>query len=174
MADIFEAIADSSRRQLLQFLAAEHQAAGSGELSVSDLVSKSMLGQPTVSKHLKVLRECDLVAVRQVGQKSMYRITPAALLAVQQWLDGLLPDSEGNSIPGWLNSRLAIAGEWVSSKVQIETDPRELGLALGRKLADARFEAATGTKDFAALAKSRIDEFVADLRRKDSDEDIPR
>lgn len=174
MSDIFEAIADPNRRQLLQFLVEEVHSGAGGELSVSELVAKSKLGQPTVSKHLKVLRDSKLVAVRQVGQKSMYSVTPAALLEVQLWLAEFLPESQGGRIPEWLSARLAVAGSWVSSRVQIETDPRELGLALGRKLADARHEAATSTKDFASLAKSRIDEFVADLRSEEPDEGIPR
>jgi ArsR family transcriptional regulator len=174
MSDIFEAIADPNRRQLLQFLVAELQSGAGGELSVSELVAKSKLGQPTVSKHLRVLRESELVSVRQVGQKSMYSVTPAALSEVQLWLSEFLPDPHGGPIPEWLSSRLAVAGGWVSSRVQLETDPRELGLALGRRLADARHEAATSTKDFASLAKSRIDEFVADLRSDGPDEGIPR
>lgn len=174
MSDIFEAIADPSRRKLLEFLASALQNNPPGELSVSELVAKSKLGQPTVSKHLKVLREAKLVAVRQIGQKSMYRVTPQALAELQLWLSGFMPNQDGGALPDWIGSRLSAAGEWISSRVQIEADSRQLGLALGRKLAEARNEAANGTKDFAALAKARIDEFLVELRREDPDEGIPR
>lgn len=174
MSDIFEAIADPSRRQLLEFLATELRTNPPGELSVSELVAKAKLGQPTVSKHLKVLREAELVAVRQIGQKSMYRVTPQAFVQLQQWLAAFTPDSESGGLPDWLGNRLESAGEWIASRVRVETDSRQLGLALGRKLAEAREEAATGTKDFATLAKSRIDEFLAELRNDDRDEGIPR
>jgi DNA-binding transcriptional ArsR family regulator len=174
MADIFEAISDPSRRQLLEFLASELHANSPGELSVSELVAKTKLGQPTVSKHLKVLREAELVAVRQIGQKSMYRLTPAALGSVQEWVSEMVAGADGGAIPDWLSIRLAAAGGWISNRVQLDTDSRSLGLALGRKLAEARNEAANGTKDFTALAKSRIDEFLAELRKDDPDEGIPR
>ncbi|NCV98829.1 MAG: ArsR family transcriptional regulator [Actinobacteria bacterium] len=63
MADIFEAIADPTRRNIMETLLSA-QVAGS-ELTVSELVQKTGLGQPTVSKHLKTLREVGLVAARE-------------------------------------------------------------------------------------------------------------
>ena len=64
MADIFSVIADPTRRQLLSLLLERYvsadsvsaSGAGEGEFSVSELVSQLELSQPTVSKHLKVLR----------------------------------------------------------------------------------------------------------------------
>ena len=70
MADIFEAIADPTRRKIMETLLSA-QVAGS-ELTVSELVQKTGLGQPTVSKHLKTLREVGLVAAREDGQKRFY------------------------------------------------------------------------------------------------------
>ncbi|NCW41835.1 MAG: ArsR family transcriptional regulator [Actinobacteria bacterium] len=62
MADIFEAIADPTRRNIMETLLSA-QVAGS-ELTVSELVQKTGLGQPTVSKHLKTLREVGLVVAQ--------------------------------------------------------------------------------------------------------------
>ena len=60
MADIFDVVADSTRREMLQILL-ENLETGSGEMSVSELVARTGLSQPTVSKQLKVLRDAGLV-----------------------------------------------------------------------------------------------------------------
>ncbi|MDQ1578812.1 MAG: ArsR family transcriptional regulator, arsenate/arsenite/antimonite-responsive transcriptional, partial [Microbacteriaceae bacterium] len=74
MADIFDVIADPTRRDLLQVLLERYTAsevdadvAGAGEISVGEIVEKMGLSQPTVSKHLKVLRDHGLVHVREEG-----------------------------------------------------------------------------------------------------------
>ena len=56
-ADAFNAIAEAGRRDLLS-------AIGTGEVTVNDLVARTRMGQPQVSKHLGVLRAVDLVRVR--------------------------------------------------------------------------------------------------------------
>jgi len=88
MADIFDVVADSTRRELLQALLAASVTAGSdaGELSVGELVDKLSLSQPTVSKHLKVLRDHELVTVREEGQHRYYRIAPTPLEEIDDWL----------------------------------------------------------------------------------------
>jgi DNA-binding transcriptional ArsR family regulator len=75
----FAAIAEPSRRRILDEL--RHD-----ERSVGDLVGALRAGQPAVSKHLKVLREAGLVSCRVAGQRRIYRIEPAALQAVDEWL----------------------------------------------------------------------------------------
>jgi DNA-binding transcriptional ArsR family regulator len=64
MADIFDVIADGTRRDILQLLR-ERAAAGEHGTSVSHIVTELGVSQPTVSKHLKVLREAELVTVRE-------------------------------------------------------------------------------------------------------------
>lgn len=81
MADIFDVLADGTRRELLSRL----QRRG-GEASVSELVTELGISQPTVSKHLKVLREHGLVAVRDEGQHRFYRIDRAPLAELGAWL----------------------------------------------------------------------------------------
>jgi len=87
MADIFDVLADGTRRELLTHLLRH---AGSrtnrGEVAVSELVTELGISQPTVSKHLKVLRDHGLVSVREEGQHRYYRLDPAPLAELQSWL----------------------------------------------------------------------------------------
>ncbi|MBN9215648.1 MAG: transcriptional regulator [Microbacterium sp. SCN 70-200] len=85
MADIFDVIADGTRRDILQLL---RERAASGELgtSVSHIVTELRVSQPTVSKHLKVLREAELVSVREEGQHRYYSLSVAPLDEVDDWL----------------------------------------------------------------------------------------
>ncbi|AUG28680.1 winged helix-turn-helix transcriptional regulator [Microbacterium hominis] len=85
MADIFDVIADGTRRDILQLLR-ERASAGERGTSVSHIVTELGVSQPTVSKHLKVLREAELVTVREEGQHRFYSLSPAPLDAVDDWL----------------------------------------------------------------------------------------
>ncbi len=84
MADIFDVIADGTRRDILQLLR-ERGADGRGT-SVSQIVAELGVSQPTVSKHLKVLRDAELVSVREEGQHRYYSLSPAPLDEVDEWL----------------------------------------------------------------------------------------
>jgi DNA-binding transcriptional ArsR family regulator len=64
-SDPFNAVGDSTRREVLDVLAL-------GEASVGELVDRLGCGQPQVSKHLKVLREVDLVRCRTLGRTRIY------------------------------------------------------------------------------------------------------
>jgi DNA-binding transcriptional ArsR family regulator len=77
--DAFNAVAEPRRRQILDVLAR-------GERPVNDLVALLDLGQPQVSKHLRVLREVGLVAVRDEGRQRMYRLNGKALKPVHDWI----------------------------------------------------------------------------------------
>ncbi|GAA1700117.1 hypothetical protein GCM10009808_17140 [Microbacterium sediminicola] len=85
MADIFDVIADGTRRDILQHLL-DRQNAGESGTSVSQIVSALGVSQPTVSKHLKVLREAHLVSVREEGQHRYYSLSPEPLDAIDDWL----------------------------------------------------------------------------------------
>lgn len=85
MADIFDVIADGTRRDILQLLR-ERGSGGERGTSVSQIVAELGVSQPTVSKHLKVLREAELVSVREEGQHRYYSLSPAPLDAVDDWL----------------------------------------------------------------------------------------
>ncbi|MFA4082731.1 ArsR/SmtB family transcription factor [Mycobacteroides salmoniphilum] len=78
-ADAFNAIAEAGRRDLLS-------AIGAGEVTVNELVTRTRMGQPQVSKHLGVLRAVDLVRVRSHGRQRFYRVNGAALRPIHDWV----------------------------------------------------------------------------------------
>ena len=77
--DAFNAVAEPRRREIVDALA-------EGEQAVNDLVSRLGLAQPQVSKHLRVLREVDLVHVRDEGRQRMYRLNAEPLKPIHDWL----------------------------------------------------------------------------------------
>ncbi len=77
-SDAFNAVAEPRRREILEHLA-------SSELPVGDLVVKMGLEQPSVSKHLKVLRETGLVRVRRSGRHMLYRTNGEAIRPLHEW-----------------------------------------------------------------------------------------
>ena len=112
MADIFDVIADGTRRDILQLL--RQRGAGGRGTSVSQIVSELGVSQPTVSKHLKVLREAELVSVREEGQHRYYSLSPAPLDAVDEWLMPFIVDDEPLSIgAGALPDSAAAAADLV-------------------------------------------------------------
>ena len=78
-ADAFNAVAEPRRRQILDVLAG-------GERPVKDLVMLLGLGQPQVSKHLRVLREVGLVEVRGEGRQRIYRLNGQPLKPIHDWV----------------------------------------------------------------------------------------
>src|SRR5215213_4414700 len=78
-ADAFNAVAEPRRRQILDALAG-------GERPVNDLVRELGLGQPQVSKHLRVLREVGVVDVREHGRQRLYRLNGPALKPIHDWV----------------------------------------------------------------------------------------
>ena len=76
----YAALAEPHRREILDLLRRS-------ERSVGDLVQRLDLSQPGVSKHLKVLREAGLVAVRADGKRRLYALRPAPLAEVDAWLE---------------------------------------------------------------------------------------
>lgn len=82
--DVFAVIAEATRRDILVALQL-------GDRAVGELVEELGISQPTVSKHLKVLRESGLVSMRAQGQKRYYALRLEPLGAVTAWLDGFWP-----------------------------------------------------------------------------------
>jgi len=79
MASTFEVLAEPRRREILDLLR-------DGERLVGDLVDRLELTQPTVSKHLKVLKGAGLVDVRHDAQRRWYRLRPGPLAEIDEWL----------------------------------------------------------------------------------------
>jgi len=98
MADIFDVIADGTRRDILRLLL-ERASAGERGTSVSHIVHELGASQPTVSKHLKVLRDARLVSVREDGQHRYYSLSAAPLDEVDDWLIPFLGDDTDIDIP---------------------------------------------------------------------------
>ena len=78
-ADVFNAVAEPRRRAILDALTG-------GERAVNDLVDVVGLGQPQVSKHLRVLREVGAVEVRDAGRQRLYRLNGPALKPIHDWV----------------------------------------------------------------------------------------
>lgn len=97
MADIFDVIADGTRRDILRLLL-DRATAGERGTSVSHIVGELGASQPTVSKHLKVLREAHLVSVREEGQHRYYSLSAAPLDEVDDWLVPFLGDDDGSAL----------------------------------------------------------------------------
>jgi len=76
--DVFNAVPESRRRDILVFLAA-------GERSVNDIVAEMGLPQPSVSKHLKVLRDVGLVNLRRDGRQIFYATNVDAIRPLHEW-----------------------------------------------------------------------------------------
>lgn len=77
--DAFNAVAEPRRRQILDVLA-------HGERAVNDLVALIGIPQPHISKHLKVLRDVDLVNVREDGRRRLYRLNGQSLKPIHDWV----------------------------------------------------------------------------------------
>jgi DNA-binding transcriptional ArsR family regulator len=81
--DVYEALADPTRREIVAMLSA-------GERSAGDLAARFEMAGPSVSRHLKVLRESGLIAYRQQATSRVYRLEPERLEEVRQWMDAVL------------------------------------------------------------------------------------
>ena len=77
--DVFNAIGDAHRREILDALMA-------GEKAVGAIVDDLSMSQPQVSKHLRVLSEVGLVSCRADGRRRLYRLEPGRLQPLHEWL----------------------------------------------------------------------------------------
>jgi DNA-binding transcriptional ArsR family regulator len=77
-SDPFNAIAEPRRRDILAFLA-------NCERPVSEIVKGLQMGQPSASKHLRVLLDVGLVDVRREGRQAFYRTNPAQIKVIHDW-----------------------------------------------------------------------------------------
>jgi len=79
--DVFRAVADPTRRAILDRLRA-------GPAPVNELAADFSQSRPAISKHLRVLREARLVSEERLGRARMYQLQPAALRRVAGWVEG--------------------------------------------------------------------------------------
>ncbi|MDO7485003.1 metalloregulator ArsR/SmtB family transcription factor [Peribacillus frigoritolerans] len=77
--DVFQAIADPTRRKVLQLLA-------EGDLPISEITSHFSMSRTAIAKHLHILSEAELVSGRKVGREKRFRLQPEPLAELKQWL----------------------------------------------------------------------------------------
>jgi DNA-binding transcriptional ArsR family regulator len=82
--EVFEAIAQPKRREILRLLAA-------GELSAGEVAARFDVTQPAISQHLKVLRETGLVTERREGTRRLYSVRSEGLADLHEFLAEVLP-----------------------------------------------------------------------------------
>ncbi|WP_104180684.1 helix-turn-helix transcriptional regulator [Arthrobacter sp. B0490] len=129
--DVFAVIAEGTRRQILRHLR-------DGDKAVGELVIELQVSQPTVSKHLKVLREAGLVTMRAQGQKRYYSLDTAPLGHVREWLAGF--EAAGAQAPASTDPGAALQGrpdpapETVSDAIAA-AEPAEAGVLAAAVLA---------------------------------------
>lgn len=173
MGDIFDVIADPNRRELLRVLLESQLEQGSnqGEVSVGGLVDVLGLTQPTVSKHLKVLRDSGLVVVREEGQHRFYRLESTPLEVLEDWLIPFLGAGEmgagdaagATAFTAWAGSGLPNPFRRVAETLDHPTDA---GAAVGRTAAEASHQVRSALEGASAKATHAFEEASAKVEKK--------
>lgn len=78
--DVFAALASPARREVLRLLL-------DGPRTAGDVAAHFDMRRPSVSEHLRVLREAGLVTERRAGRERRYQLEPQPLMEVRDWLD---------------------------------------------------------------------------------------
>jgi DNA-binding transcriptional ArsR family regulator len=78
---VFSALGNSTRRALLGLMVSD------GERPVADLAEHFAISRPSVSEHLKVLKDAGLVTERKAGRQRFYGVEPEPLLRARSWFD---------------------------------------------------------------------------------------
>lgn len=103
----FDALADPTRRQILELLAHREQAAG-------EIAEHFPISAPAISQHLKVLRDANLVTMRVDAQRRIYALNPAGLAEVDAWMA---------QVRGFWSARLdALAAQLEAEDAEGKTD----------------------------------------------------
>jgi DNA-binding transcriptional ArsR family regulator len=103
-ADVYQAIADPTRRRILDLLAER-------ERPVTELAAPFAMSRPAVSQHLRVLLQAGLVSERRAGRRRLYRLRPAPLQDVDGWL---------STYRKFWRSRLDALGEYLDTERENE------------------------------------------------------
>ena len=78
--DVFQAIADPIRRDIIELLAQE-------TLTVNSIAEKFKISRPAISKHLKILKECEIIDYKKDGRKRFCFIQPKNLIPAFMWIE---------------------------------------------------------------------------------------
>lgn len=164
MADIFDVVADPTRRALLaELLVASGRASADGgsehgEVSVGELVGATGLSQPTVSKHLKTLREHGLVHVREDGQRRFYRIDTTPLTELDDWL-GEFREEDATADEATAGANVTVLS---SVRPPAGIDGSWAGIELGTRIGRAAAGTAHGALSVLQAGKARLPGRAAD------------
>jgi ArsR family transcriptional regulator, arsenate/arsenite/antimonite-responsive transcriptional repressor len=150
MANIFDVIADATRRDVLAVLLERYISTESetGEISVGDIVEHLGLTQPTVSKHLRVLRDHGLVSVREDGQHRYYSLDSSPLEEVEDWLVPYLSaDFDDDDELDAADDGSAVFAAWSGADV---------GDTIGRRIAEGSHQARSAIQDASEKVVRRL------------------
>jgi DNA-binding transcriptional ArsR family regulator len=78
--DVFQAIADPVRRDIIGLLAKEN-------LTVNKVAENFQISRPAISKHIRILTECGIILVHQQGRERYCEIQPKTLIPVSEWIE---------------------------------------------------------------------------------------
>lgn len=172
MGDIFSVVADSTRREILEVLL-DRRSKGA-EASVSEIVEALGVTQPTVSKHLKVLREAGLATVREEGQHRYYSIDVQPFDELDDWLMPFIFAENDDAHDGlgaaafaaWadVTGSLRNAAEQARSRTaqakdaveRVAHDPKPFGASVGRRAAEVVHGARSRAEDALEHTKDRF------------------
>ena len=134
--DVFTVLAEQTRREILAALR-------DGDKAVGELVDELGASQPTVSKHLRVLREAGLVTMRAEGQRRYYKLETAPLNGISQWLDGFgLPSTRPVLVEDPATEPSAAVAVAENELPIPEGDPESMPQQIGRSVGRAATKAA--------------------------------
>jgi len=78
--DVFQAIADPIRRDIIELVSNE-------SLTVNEVAEKFEISRPAISKHIKILKECGLIEINQIGRERYCQIQPKNLIPAFLWIE---------------------------------------------------------------------------------------
>jgi DNA-binding transcriptional ArsR family regulator len=139
--DVFAVIAETTRREILDALR-------EGDKAVGELVDELEVSQPTVSKHLKVLREAGLVSMRAQGQKRYYGLQAGPLQDVADWVASF--GLEQAPVAQQLPPAVALVPEPAVAMASAAEGEAAAGAPLGRAFGQAANQAAKQAADLLA------------------------
>ena len=128
MADNFDAIADSTRREILRLML---ERGGTGEITAADLAVLVGVTTPTVTKHLGVLRELGFVSAREEGRVRYFHLELAPFDELQAWLELFVGDTDYGD-PAASADEATVFAAWAGTDVATN---------LGRALAERSYRA---------------------------------
>ncbi|NCY04866.1 MAG: ArsR family transcriptional regulator [Burkholderiaceae bacterium] len=141
MVDVFDALADPKRREILELVANK-------PLTTAQLNKTLKLTAPVIDKHLKMLVKTELLSVEVKGKTSTYSLNRTGLAQAAKWFGKFgasFISGQADQIGENLSNLLSSAASWletkVGSKINLDFDPEEVGREIGKKLSDVKKEA---------------------------------